>query len=255
MITIILGKKWRNLTPNERRPFVEEAEKLRVLHMQEHPNYKYRPRRKKHNKKHNNNKTEPLRVGTSNDMTMSQFTFSHRGSYGGIHTPDTSPNGSPEPDGIKSHIPGTMHQTQMGGYIENGVKLEHLPSLPTPEMSPMEQEKEGYQYQDERKDSPMHMPCRFSPIQNSPLAPINCQVSSPGPYGLPRTPPLSTQFHPSNDYYIQRNGDTYPMTYPQTIPRSPNSYPPMMGAHYTGKSITYNSTRNIFRYTLEISMR
>lgn len=41
-----LGRRWKNLTDDERQPFIDEAEKLRLLHMQEYPDYKYRPRKK-----------------------------------------------------------------------------------------------------------------------------------------------------------------------------------------------------------------
>lgn len=42
-----LGKRWKTLSSEERAPFIQEAQRLRLLHMQEYPNYKYRPRKKK----------------------------------------------------------------------------------------------------------------------------------------------------------------------------------------------------------------
>lgn len=41
-----LGKRWKTLEDDQRRPFIEEAERLRQLHMVEYPGYKYRPRKK-----------------------------------------------------------------------------------------------------------------------------------------------------------------------------------------------------------------
>lgn len=41
-----LGAKWKLLSETEKRPFIDEAKRLQVLHMKEHPDYKYRPRRK-----------------------------------------------------------------------------------------------------------------------------------------------------------------------------------------------------------------
>ena len=46
-----LGKRWKALNELDRQPYIDEAERLRVLHQKEYPDYKYKPRKKVNKKK------------------------------------------------------------------------------------------------------------------------------------------------------------------------------------------------------------
>ncbi len=47
VVSKTLGAAWKNLTEEEKKPYVFKAQKLAEQHRDEHPEYKYRPRRRK----------------------------------------------------------------------------------------------------------------------------------------------------------------------------------------------------------------
>lgn len=59
-VSKILAEKWKSMTPEEQSPFYEESERLKNLHLVQHPNYKYSPKHKRIGMKKSVAKLDPI---------------------------------------------------------------------------------------------------------------------------------------------------------------------------------------------------
>ncbi|XP_068230187.1 transcription factor SOX-8-like isoform X2 [Palaemon carinicauda] len=99
-----LGRIWRGMTEDQKRPFIERADQLRRKHKQEYPDYKYQPRRRKENVK------TVSKCPQGNPVTMQDLSGNHhfvsnvKGGNLGLSLQPLSPPNSPSSQGVvKGH--------------------------------------------------------------------------------------------------------------------------------------------------------
>jgi len=90
LISKELGRRWKNLSDEEREPFIIEAEKLRELHMKEYPYYKYKPMKKNKTRtklqleeNQSRKSTGSFRSSAHQLMGMTSSSLTSRITYGG----------------------------------------------------------------------------------------------------------------------------------------------------------------------------
>lgn len=136
-----LGKLWRLLNEEEKRPFVDEAERLRVQHKKDYPDYKYQPRRRKPLKSANGSPNE-----NNNIPPGIMFKNMSGGSPGGVSDGDCSsdcsnnPNGPPTPPTTPNQFMKCMRQRHVSGQpidfnpYNSDVQVPIIESFPDDEL-------------------------------------------------------------------------------------------------------------------------
>lgn len=201
----MLGKSWKALSPLQKRPYVEEAERLRVQHMQDYPNYKYRPRRKKQVKR--------LCKRVEPGFVLAGMPASHDQNHLSEGRGCSKDKRGPFPAQRDYRDP------QAGG---SGALDSYPYGLPTPpELSPLETEQSFYQSQCQ-EEQPPHMSGAYPPEYAMHRGHLGHMPQAPLLPPLPSCPP---------PYYSQGFPSMHPGMHAPPGPALPSPGPPALRGH------------------------
>lgn len=182
------------MTLSQKRPYVDEAERLRLQHMQDYPNYKYRPRRKKQAKRLCK-RVDPAFLLSSLSRDQNALPEKSSGSRGPLR--EKEDRGEYSPGANLPGLRGCYQEGPAGGGSAPGSVDTYPYGLPTPpEMSPLdvlepEQTFFSSSCQEERAH-PRRLPHLPGPPYSQEFAssPLHCSHSL-GPLALSQSPGVS----------------------------------------------------------------
>ena len=215
-----LGRRWKNLSEEERVPYIREADKLREYHQREYPDYKYKPMKKKVRSKHSSSEenTAARKIDTSTAFGSGLRSNKINVSYGGPlralnpNIPKITINKKFKNSLINIHqkktflplepLPRAPHRGEAMSDLSPPAKVPYSPQCPTtpdPHSQPFYGSSMTSCYQQPLQYSPQSsrlVPMNPGITRSCPVTPLSRQHSAPRTITKPPSPlfPKQEQF-------------------------------------------------------------